>query len=62
MQWVLILTICMAEGTGCFSQPVGFHDTKQKCLASKYMHEELPTDGQWSSIDYECKLLGGAEV
>ena len=54
MQWVLILTICMAEGTGCVSQPdrgLDNYDTETKMFRySKYMHwfEELPTD--WSMV------------
>jgi|TARA_B100001094_G_scaffold321666_1_gene369735 hypothetical protein len=61
MLWVLLLTICMSDGK-CVHQNVGLHTSQALCVKSQQMHEELPQDGSWSSINYECKLLNGEQA
>ena len=26
------------------------------------LHEELPIDGDWKTVDYKCTVVGGKEV
>ncbi|OUW57548.1 MAG: hypothetical protein CBD57_04555 [Candidatus Pelagibacter sp. TMED197] len=61
MIWFLLLTVCMNDGK-CHYQNVGLYDSREMCIASKNMHEELPIDGLWTSVNYECKLMNGEEV
>ena len=28
----------------------------------KVMHEELPEDGHWKSVDYKCTIVGAKEI
>ncbi|HUV85321.1 MAG TPA: hypothetical protein VMV86_06385 [Methanosarcinales archaeon] len=60
MLWSLILTACTA--TGCVEQTIQWFEVNQECIEFKVLHEELPKDGSWSTIEYECKLINGAQT
>jgi len=60
MIWSLMLVACM-EGH-CVNQTIQWFDTKEKCITFKEIHEELPQDGNWSTVVYSCDLLNGKET
>ena len=55
--WTLLLTACFSD-TSCINQRVDMFETKEQCVMSRIMHEELPTDGSWKTIEFICKPLG----
>lgn len=60
MIWSLILTACIQ--TSCMNQEIQWFENKQDCIEFKLLHEELPQDGNWSIVEYNCKLLNGVET
>ena len=58
--WVLVLSVRTTDR--CITQTVLETNTKNKCVNEKVLHEELPVDGPWRTIEYNCKLLNDLEV
>lgn len=48
--------------TSCVNQEIQWFEDKQDCVEFKLLHEELPKDGNWSTVEYKCKLLNGVET
>tara|TARA_B100001121_G_scaffold41581_1_gene35572 strand:- start:325 stop:462 length:138 start_codon:yes stop_codon:yes gene_type:complete len=44
------------------SQDVQWFDDKTTCIEMKTAHEEIPPDGSFSSVEYECVPVNGAEA
>ena len=59
--WTLLLTACLAE-TDCKYQNVQFFTTEEQCLIGKILHEEIPSDGDWNTVSYNCKPYGSKEA
>lgn len=59
--WTLLLTACMSD-TDCISQRVDTFTSEQLCVASQKLHTEIPVDGSWKQITYQCKPLGSRGV
>lgn len=55
MIWSLLVTACTA--TGCVEQSIQWFEDKQECIEFKRLHEELPKDGNWTSVNYQCEVL-----
>ena len=51
--WVLMLSVCSTQQ--CITQQVLETTAKDRCMYHKIMHEQLPIDGSWKSIEYKCK-------
>ena len=47
--WVLMLSVCSTQQ--CITQQVLETTAKDKCIHHKTMHEQLPIDGFWKSIE-----------
>ncbi len=60
MIWSLMLTACMQST--CVEQSIQWFEDKQECIEYKLLHEELPKDGNWSTVDYVCTLVNGVET
>ena len=58
--WHLLLTVCV--GSTCLEQDIQWFEEKYQCVAMKALHEELPIDGNWKTIDYRCTIVGAKEV
>jgi len=58
MIWALLLTACME--TTCVKQSIQWFEKQQECISFKVLHEELPQDGSWTTVEYKCKLINGA--
>ena len=54
--WILYLTVC--SKMSCITQEVQSFNNVDTCIVSKQFHEELPKDGHWSIINYECRPEG----
>ena len=46
----------------CINQEIQWFEDKQDCIEFKLLHEELPQDGNWSIVEYNCKLLNGVKT
>tara|TARA_A100000171_G_C2038770_1_gene99372 strand:- start:336 stop:578 length:243 start_codon:yes stop_codon:yes gene_type:complete len=59
--WSLMLTVCM-DSQSCIQQDIQWFEEKFQCVAMKTLHEELPVDGDWKTIDYKCTIVGAKEA
>jgi len=58
--WVLILSVCNTDH--CITQTISETTTQVKCINEKILHEELPEDGGWKTVEYKCELLNNVEA
>ena len=58
--WVLILSVCTIDR--CITQNVLETNAQDKCMNEKILHEELPQDGGWKTVEYKCQLLNSVEI
>jgi len=58
--WTLLLTVC--SDTSCATQTVQWFEKEPECIEVKLLHEDLPTDGHWNSVTYDCTIVGAQEV
>ena len=58
--WTLLLTVCSTSH--CATQTVQWFEEKPQCVEMKLLHEELPQDGHWKSINYKCTIVGAKEA
>ena len=56
-----MLTVCM-DSQSCIKQDVQWFEEKYQCVEMKALHEELPIDGDWKTINYKCIIVGAKEV
>ena len=59
--WNLLLTVCM-DSQSCVQQSIQWFEKKSECIEMQTLHEELPIDGDWKTVDYKCSVVGGKEV
>jgi hypothetical protein len=59
--WTIILTVCTM--TTCLEQEVrtGF-ETRETCSEVLQLYREVPSNGDWKSVEYKCVILGAKEV
>ena len=55
-----MLTVC--SNLSCGTQTIQWFDEKPQCLEMKLIHENIPTDGNWKSIEYTCTIVGAKEI
>jgi len=58
--WSLILTVC--SSATCAMQTIQWFEEKPQCIEMKQIHEDLPIDGSWQSVEYKCIIVGAKEV
>ena len=56
MIWHILLTIC--AGSTCVSQDVQWFEDREKCETMLVQYAEIPSDGEWDSVEYICKPVG----
>ncbi len=56
-----MLTVCM-DSQSCINQSVQWFEEKAECIKMQILHEELPIDGDWTTVDYKCTVVGAKEV
>ena len=59
--WSLMLTVCM-DSQSCLQQDIQWFEEKFQCVAMKALHEKLPVDGDWKTVNYKCTIVGAKEV
>ena len=58
--WTLMLTVC---GTDiCFSQPVESYKNQNVCLQDVQEHVNIPEDGPWRSVKFQCIIPGAKKI
>ena len=61
LEWLLVLTVCGPLSVyDCKSQIVSVHKKIEQCTESQLKYSKMPTDGDWKTITYECKLKNGS--
>jgi hypothetical protein len=58
--WHIMLTVCL--GSTCKSQDVQWFDTEQECRTTIVQYAEIPSDGNWDTVEYECKPVGSVSL
>jgi len=58
--WVLLLSVCSTNQ--CITQTVLETTAKDKCIYHKVMHEQVPPDGSWGSIEYTCQPKDSVQI
>ena len=58
--WALILSVCTTDR--CITQTVLETDEQDMCIVEKVLHEQLPQDGDWKTVEYKCKLLNTVQI
>lgn len=53
--WQILLTVCL--GSTCLEQDIQHFDTKLDCDKTLELYSELPSDGDWDTVDYQCKPI-----
>ena len=55
--WALVLTACTPQGE-CYKQTIQWFDSEPECLEIKAIHESIPPDGAWKTVEYSCGIVG----
>ena len=53
--WAIYVNACL--GTTCVSQEIQRFDTQSQCIEILPAYRDIPLEGDWSSIVWECKPL-----
>ena len=54
--WQILLTVCL--GSTCIDQDIQWFENKTDCVEMLQTYTELPIDGDWDTVEYECKPIG----
>jgi hypothetical protein len=58
--WHILLTVCL--GSTCIEQDVQRFDTKAECDQMLQVYIDIPADGDWDTVQYECKPVGSTST
>jgi len=58
--WHILLTVC--AGSTCIEQDVQWFNTKIECNTMLVQYAEIPSDGDWDTVEYQCKPVGSKGV
>ena len=56
----ILLTVCLRGE--CLMQDVQWFESKESCEVMKLQYEEMPQDGNWETVTYECKPYNSIET
>lgn len=59
--WALVLTACTPQGE-CYKQTIQWFDGEPECLEIKAIHESIPSDGAWKTVNYTCGIVGAVGI
>ena len=51
--WHILLTVCI--GSTCIEQDVQRFESKADCDEMLNIYSEMPSDGDWDTVEYICK-------
>lgn len=58
--WHILLTVCLHSD--CRTQDVQWFESKIECEVSKGLYEQIPLDGEWTSVTYICKPINSEAI
>jgi hypothetical protein len=58
--WHILLTVCL--GSTCLEQDIHWFDTKAECDEMLKVYVDIPTDGDWDTVEYVCKPVGSTST
>jgi len=58
--WQILLTVCL--GSTCLDQDIQHFDTKLECDKTLELYLELPSDGDWDTVEYQCKPINSISI
>ena len=58
--WHILLTVCL--GSTCLEQDIQRFDSRTECDKMLQVYIEIPADGDWDSVVYECKPVGSTST
>tara|TARA_S200000501_G_scaffold134246_1_gene127039 strand:+ start:41301 stop:41489 length:189 start_codon:yes stop_codon:yes gene_type:complete len=58
--WVLYLTVC--GNLNCMTQEVQRFEDRAKCVKSLALHEMIPMDGNFKTVNYKCRPKDSIDV
>lgn len=54
--WHILLTVCI--GSTCLEQDVQWFEKEEECRAMLPVYVGVPADGDWDTVEYQCKPVG----
>jgi hypothetical protein len=58
--WHILLTVCL--GSTCLEQDIQWFDTEVECNEMLTVYTEMPADGDWDTVEYQCKPVGSVSL
>ena len=58
--WHILLTVC--AGSTCLEQDVQWFESRNKCEIMLVQYAEIPADGDWDSVEYQCKPVNSTSI
>ena len=58
--WHILLTVCL--GSTCLEQDIQQFDNKAQCNEMLKVYTDIPPDGDWDTVQYECKPVGSTST
>ena len=58
--WHIFLTVCL--GSTCIDQDVQWFETQEECNKMLPTYAEIPSDGDWDTVEYICKPVGSTST
>jgi len=58
--WHILLTVCL--GSTCLEQDIQWFETKTECNEMLVVYTELLTDGDWDTVEYQCKPINSVSI
>tara|TARA_B100000683_G_scaffold45372_1_gene41874 strand:+ start:3046 stop:3234 length:189 start_codon:yes stop_codon:yes gene_type:complete len=58
--WHILLTVCL--GSTCLEQDIQRFDNKNDCDQVLDLYLEMPADGDWDSVEYQCKPVNSTSI
>jgi len=58
--WHILLTVCL--GSTCIEQDIQRFDNKAQCNKILKVYTDIPSDGDWDTVQYECKPVGSTST
>ena len=58
--WHILLTVC--SGSTCIEQDVQWFDSEKECQTMLVEYVAIPADGDWDTVEYQCKPVGSVSL
>jgi hypothetical protein len=58
--WHILLTACL--GSTCVEQDVQWFEEEAECRDMLTAYASIPPDGNWDTLEYECKPVGSRGI